>query len=52
MSSSSVSAVSAARAAHDTARDKAAALLLGYPGDLLSNGALRVGFVLGAFEQG
>ena len=43
---------SGASAAHDAALDIVAELLVGYPGDLLTDAALRVGFVLEAFAQG
>ena len=43
---------SGASAAHDAALDNVAQLLVSYPGDLLTDGALRVGFVLKAFAQG
>ena len=43
---------SGASAAHDAALDNVAELLVSYPGDLLTEGAWRVGFVLEAFAQG
>ena len=43
---------SGAAAAHDAALDNVAELLVGYSGDLLTDGAWRVGFVLEAFAQG
>ena len=43
---------SGAAEAHDAALDSVAQLLVGYPGDLLTDGAWRVGFVLEAFAQG
>ena len=44
--------VSVASAAHDAVLADVALLLVGYPGDLLGDGAWRVGFVLEAFVQG
>ena len=41
-----------AAAAHNAALASAAQLLVGYLGNLLTDGALRVGFVLEAFAQG